>query len=193
MLKIISLMAFLSVSLFALHTGEINLNDKDLEIGARLDMGQFIDNVEPDTTFVGGKFLNASEDNSGNKNVNLDPYAEVNFLMMRAIGDKGVKLGMGVKLNYTKDYSTMPIGVEFDYKMPFSNLIPMYLNGSVYYAPQVLSFIQAKHYLEYRIGYDFELIENGKITVGYRAMDTDYKNYNFSYNSSIYFGFKISF
>ena len=186
-------MALVNVSLFALHTGEINLNDKDLEVSARFDIGQFNDNVVPNTTFIGAKFLNAHEDNSGNKNVTLDPYAEVNFLMMRSIGEKGVSIGMGAKLNYTKDYSALPLGVEFAYKMPFDTLIPMYLNGSVYYAPQVLSFIQAKHYLEYRISYDFELIENGKITVGYRAMDTDYDTYNFSYNSSIYFGFKISF
>jgi len=193
MLKFLITMALVNVSLFALHTGEINLNDKDLEVSARFDIGQFNDNVVPNTTFIGAKFLNAHEDNSGNKNVTLDPYAEVNFLMMRSIGEKGVSIGMGAKLNYTKDYSALPLGVEFAYKMPFDTLIPMYLNGSVYYAPQVLSFIQAKHYLEYRISYDFELIENGKITVGYRAMDTDYDTYNFSYNSSIYFGFKISF
>ena len=195
MLKKISIIAFLAVSAFAMHSGEININDKDLELSARLDMGQFNDNIEPDTMFVGGRFLNADRDNSSDNPSSLDPYYEVNFLMMREIGNKGMRMGMGAKVNHTKNYTTIPLGLEFSYKIPAPDLIPMYLNGSLYYAPSVLSFSDADDFLEYRISYDVEVIENGFVTVGYRNIDTDYDvaNGTLNYNSSFYIGFKIGF
>ena len=195
MLKKISIIAFLAVSAFAMHSGEININDKDLELSARLDMGQFNDSIEPDTMFVGGKFLNADKKNSSDNPQSLDPYYEVNFLMMREIGNKGMSMGMGAKVNHTKNYTTIPLGLEFSYKIPATDLIPMYLNGSLYYAPSVLSFSDADDFLEYRISYDMEVIENGFVTVGYRNIDTNYDvaHGTLNYNSSFYIGFKIGF
>ena len=197
MLKKITLIAFCAVSAFAIHTGEININDKDLAMGAKFDLGQFNDAVEPDTMFVGGKFLNADKEYSSDKNTNLDPYFEVNFLMMREVGDLGMSMGMGAKLNFTKDYMAAPLGLEFAYKIPAPDLIPMRLNGSLYYAPEVLSFSDADSYLEYRISYDIEVIKNGSITIGYRNIETNYKNSHtrgdFTYNDSFYAGFKIGF
>jgi len=206
MLKKLSLIALSAVSAFALHTGEININDTDLELGMKLDMGQFYSSVEPNTTFIGGKFINADESHSddaksgdANSTVELDPYYEVNFLMMRPVGRSGMSLGMGVKLNYTsvgtKDFVTMPLGIEFAYTIPARTLIPMYVTGALYYAPQALAFSDAEDYLEYRISYDIEVIENGRITLGFRNIDTNYDvaNGDFNYNSSLYAGFKIGF
>jgi hypothetical protein len=195
MLRKIMTIAFLSVSAFAMHSGEININNKDLELSGRLDMGQLIDSVEPDTIFVGAKFLNADKDNSSDNPQSLDPYYEVNFLMMKEIGNRGLLIGMGAKVNYTKNYTTLPLGIELSYKIHASDLIPMYVNTSVYYAPSVLSFSHADDFLEYRISYDIEIIENGRVTLGYRNIDTDYDivNGTLNYNSSFYLGFKISF
>lgn len=195
MLKKIIIIAFMAVSAFANHTVELNLNEKDLEVAGRIDMGQFNMAVEPNTTFVGGKFLKAHEDHSSNKNVSLDPFYELNFLMMRDIGNSGMRVGMGVKLNYTNKYATLPLGLEMEYKIPSSRVIPIYINGVFYYAPQVLSFHDAKDFLEYRVSVDIELIENGRITLGYRNLDTDYDvpSGSFNYNESWYIGFKIGF
>lgn len=196
MLKNLSIIAFCAVSAFAMHNGEININDKDLELSAKFDLGQFNDTVEPDTMFIGGKFLNAHAEHSTNDSADLDPYFELNFLMMREIGTLGMSIGMGAKLNFTKNYSTLPLGLEFAYKIPAPDLIPMQLNGSIYYAPSVLSLSDANDYLEYRISYDIEVIKNGYITVGYRNIDTNYENNkggNFNYNESFYAGFKIGF
>ena len=195
MLKKMIVIAFLAVSAFANHTAELNLNEKDLEVAGRIDMGQFNMAVEPNTTFVGGKFLKAHEDHSSNNRVSLDPYYELNFLMMRDISNSGMRVGMGVKLNYTNKYSTLPLGLEMEYKIPSARVIPIYLNGEFYYAPQVLSFHDAKDFLEYRASIDIELIKNGRITLGYRNLDTDYDRLSgsFNYNESWYFGFKIGF
>jgi hypothetical protein len=193
MLKKLGLITVCAASAFAMHTAEININDKDLEVSGQFDIGQFNDAVEPNTMFVGAKFLNADEKNSDNDNANLDPYFEVSFLMMKEMGDSGFKLGLGGKLNYTENFSALPLGVEGSYKIPADNLIPMYINAAVYYAPSVLSFSDADSYFETRINYDIEVIDNGKITLGYRKIDTNYDNLDFTYNNSWYVGFKFSF
>jgi hypothetical protein len=87
----------------------------------------------------------------------------------------------------------VPLGLELAYQIPLSKLFPMYLHGSLYHAPTVLTFYDAKNFLEYYIGYDIEVIKNGCITIGYRNLDTNYDAMNFTYNKSWYVGFKIGF
>jgi len=196
MLKKVTLLGASALTAFALNTGEININNKDLEISGQFDVGQFNDAVEPGTMFVGAKFLNADADHSDDEHADLDPYFEANFLMMRPIGNKGMKIGMGAKVNFTKDFMSIPLGLQFAYKLPLKNLLPMYLNGELYYAPTVLSFSDADSFLEYRISYDIELIDHGRVTLGYRSIDTTYESDrggDFTYNSYWYVGFKINF
>jgi len=193
MLKKVAMIAVCTASAFAMHTGEININESDLEVSAKFDVGQFNQNVEPDTMFIGGKFLNADKQHTSNRDGEIDPYFELNFLMMQEIGNAGVCVGMGAKLNYTKDYSTLPLGLEFSYELPIVDLVPMYLHGSLYYAPRALAFNEAKDFLSYGIAYDVEVIKNGRITLGYRNMDTNYDGVDFTYNESWYVGFKIGF
>ena len=196
MLKKLSIIALFAASAFAMHTGEININDKDLEVSAKFDIGQFNDAVEPDTMFVGGKFINADKKHSSDNPSDLDPYYEVNFLMMKEVGSAGMSIGMGAKINYTKDYTAIPLGLEFAFKIPAEKLIPMYLNGSLYYAPTVLSLRDADSFLEYRISYDVEVIDNGRVTVGYRNLNTNYissRGGDLNFNSSWFIGFKIGF
>ena len=188
-----------AISAFALHTAEININDKDLELAAKFDMGQFNDGIEPGTIFFGGKILNGQQENrkveNGASLTDFNPYFEVNFLMKRVIKNMGLSVGMGVKLNYTKDFSSLPLGLEFDYTILTKELVPMFVNGSVYYAPGSLSFLDAKDFLEYRMSFDIEMIENGRVTIGYRNINTNYKTAigNVVYNDSFYAGFKFAF
>ncbi len=199
MLKKLLLLGLSAVSAFALHNAEININDTDLEIGLGLDIGQFNENIEPNTMFVGAKFFNPESEHSLDNIQRIEPYFEGNFLIMKEIGDLGMSLGMGAKLNYTKvegkDFSALPLGIEFAYVIPAPKLVPMSINGSVYYAPQVLSFADGKDYLGYRIHYDVELIENAGITIGYRSLNMTFDNSigAINYNSSWYFGFKVKF
>ena len=201
MLKKITLLGATALTAFAMHTGEININNKDLEIGAQLDIGQFNDAVEPNTMFVGGKFLNADKKHSDNDNASIKPYFEGSFLMMRPVGNQGMRLGIGAKAAFTKNYIAVPLGVQFAYKIPANDFVPMYLNGELYYAPSVLSFRDADSYLAYRLSYDIEVIKHGSITLGYRSLDTNYKGSrgyaknggDFNYNSYWYLGFKIGF
>lgn len=197
MLKKLSLMTVCAASAFAMHSAEININDKDLEVGAKLDMGQFSHNTEPNTVFIGAKFLHGDEDHSDLDRNDIHDFAELNFLMQREIDTTGLKIGLGIKLNHTEDFTTIPLGVEASYKLPVGDVTPLYLGACVYYAPEVLSLEDAKNFLEYRVNFDIEVIDNGRISIGYRSIDTNYEvngnTRNISYNRSAHVGFKFAF
>jgi len=196
MLKKLGLIALCTASAFAMHNIELNINDKDLEFGAKVDMGQFNDAVDPDTVFIGAKIFNADEDNSDfNSNSDMNNYYETSFLMQRRVGDSNLVIGLGVKFNGTKNFSSIPLGAEVTYKI-LDGAIPLYLRGAVYYAPEILSLQDAKSFLEYRASLDVELITNGYVTLGYRSIDTNYdsdKGGDINYNKSAYLGIKFAF
>ncbi len=194
MLKKIALISVCSVSAFALHYGELKINDKDLEVAAKLDVGQFNENVEPGTMFVGGRFFHVEAEHSSDSLADIDPFYELDFLVKRPIGTTGLQLGMGIKLNYTNSFFSAPLGIESEYKLPVSKMIPIYVNASVYYAPNALSFNDADNYLEYRAGVEVELVKNARVTFSYTKINTNYVEVpDFTYNESWYVGFKFGF
>jgi len=196
MLKKITLIGATAISAFAMHTAEVNINDKDLALSAQFDMGQFNQNVKPDTIFVGAKFLKCDDKTSNNSR---NPYYELNFLMQQKLANQNIALGMGVKANYIQDdigkqdYISVPLGLEFKMKIPLKDIVPMYFHMAAYYAPEVLCANDGKNFIEYRANYDVEIIKNGKVTVGYRQLHTDYIAGDYLYNNSWYVGFKFSF
>jgi hypothetical protein len=197
MLKKLGLLAVCAASAFAMHTVELNVNDKDLEFGAQVDIGQFNDNVEPDSVFVSAKILHGSVDNSElTSSSDMQDYIEASFLMQRNIKETGLVIGLGVKVNATKNFSSVPLGAEASYRFAFSDKFPLYLRGAIYYAPEVLAMQDAKNFLEYRAAFDLEVIKNGSIMLGYRSLDTNYdtnKGGDVNYNKSVYVGFKFAF
>ena len=140
------------------------------------------------------KSINRDDYNDNDVN-DVDDYYELSFLMQNQMGNEDLTLGLGMKLNYTEDYSSVPLGAEAKYHLPLDNTIPIFINLSMYYAPSVLTMQDADKYFEYRMSADFEVIENGRITVGYRVMNTDYddKRGDVEYNKSAYIGFKFAF
>jgi len=204
MIKKILCLTLGGVSLFAMHTAELNINDLELEAAVKFDIGQFNDNVEPDTTFIGITYLNANEDYSENAKgtpvAELGEYLNFNFLMKQNINNSDLKIGLGVKAVFSSmdnpdlgSYAAMPLGVELEYTLPIQNVIPISLDTQIYYAPESLSFSNSKSYLEYRLGASFEVIERGALYVGFRNIETNYDAGDFVYNRAGYFGFKFSF
>ncbi len=204
MFKKIGLILVLSVSVYAMHNAQININQKDLEFDLNLDMGQYNTTVEPGTTFVGLSYLKASNDNSKDASgniVDIKYFFELNFLIKQEIQDTGVRVGLGVKTNFSKvngnDFMAIPIGLDVSYRLPFKNFIPIEVGGELYYAPESLSFSNAKSYLEYRAGVSAEVIKRGTLFVGYRNIDTNYEigttRTDITYNKSAYFGLKFEF
>jgi len=197
MLKKLGLLSVVAASAMAMHTAQININNVDLEVGVALDVGQFNDNVAPNTTFVGFTYLKGDTDNSDV----ADPgsYVEANFLIQREINDSGFFAGLGVKLNYVDtnsglDFMAIPLTLKGGYALEAG--VPLYFSASVDYAPQVLCLQDAKNYFGFRLEAEAEVIQNASIYAGYRTLQTkfDVPNSEFvSYNDSLYVGFKFKF
>jgi hypothetical protein len=200
MLKKIVLLAASAISAFALHMAEVNINKKDLEVSVKFDIAQFYDIIEPNTMFVGAKFFNPDKSQSSDLDpYSIDPYLEADFFIIREIGNKGMSLGMGIKINNLaindEDFITLPLGVSLAYPLPF-DLVPMSITGLLFYAPESLCISpNADGYLEYKIHYDAELVENANVTLGYRNIKPSFSNYlgSLKYNSSWYFGYRVRF
>ncbi|MFZ2889784.1 YfaZ family outer membrane protein [Sulfuricurvum sp.] len=195
MLKKIILMALISSGAFAAHQIEANVNDKEVEGQIRLDIGRMGNAMS--NTYIGARFLNGDNNNSQTIN-NPDPLMEVSFMVMRPVqGVSGLRLGLGIKAEYTtidgRRYVAIPLGAEAELQLPINTPFPVYLGGALYYAPSALSFKEGDGYLETRIHLDVEPIENGRLEVGYRKIDTDLKNVDVTYNDSWYFGMRLDF
>lgn len=198
MLKKLSLLIVSAVSAFAMHGAEININDKDLEIGVKLDMGQYNSTIEPDTTFVGFSYLKVSEEHA-NPKVDTSGYYSASFLMKKEINNSGLFFGIGMKANYTllgdESFIAMPLGLEGSYKLPVN--LPLMVSLRAYYAPESLSFSDAESFLETNFDVSLEIIDRGSLVAGYRKIDTNIKvkmkSTDINYNKSGYFGFRFNF
>jgi len=196
MLKKLLLIATIATTLFAFHTAELNINDKDFEGKLRFDVGQFNQTVMPDSLFFGIGYIKGSEDNSDFRDT--DGLVEATFLMQRPFGSsENLLVGMGIKYEYSRvaneDFSALPLGLELRYLLPFDTGVPMYIGGVFYYSPEVLTFNDAKNYIEYRANFDIEIIERGHLLVGYRNIDLNFDAADMNYNRSWYLGFKFQF
>lgn len=186
----------ISTVAFAANQAELNVNNHDLEGQVRLDMKQMgFSSLEG--SYIGARILNGDESNSDRIN-NTDPLMEVSFMVQRPVEQvPGLAIALGIKGEYTKfdgdRYAAIPLGIEADMKLPFIEVLPLYVGGALYYAPSVLSFQEGDDYLETRLHFDVEPIKNGRIEVGYRMIDTDVKNRDVTYNDAWYLGMRIDF
>lgn len=190
----------LSSSAYAMHEFELDINNKDVDLNLALDMGQFNDNIEPDSFMITGRLMKSDPDHSRlpySQDPNL--LGEVGFRVQSTSAmAPGLMMGMGVKLAYTpldrQSIFALPIGVVTDYTLPFDIVIPLHVGAQFYYAPEVLAFEQSTSYMEYQANFDIQLMERGLITMGYRGIDTPLKDMNNAYyNRSYFVGFKFKF
>lgn len=195
-MKKILLGALISTASFAANQAELNVNNHDLEGQVRLDMKQMgFSSLEG--SYVGARILNGDESNSDRIN-NTDPMMEVSYMVQRQVEEvSGLAIALGIKGEYTKfdgeKYAAIPLGIEADMKLPFVDFMPFYVGGALYYAPSVLSFKDADDYFETRIHFDVVPIQNGRIEIGYRMIDTDVKNRDVTYNDTWYLGMRLDF
>lgn len=199
--KLITTLA-LTGSLFAMHEAELNLNNHDLNAKLDLDMGQFNGAVDPDAVFIGARYLHGShQNNERHYEKDHDLFDAHFYVKQRLSGYRALSLGLGTKLVYThiekNDFYALPIGVLAEYDLPIGLPVPFILGGSFYYAPEVLSWEDAKNYTEYDLHLDIRIIDRAAITAGYRRVDTDFDvdghDVNFNFNESWFAGVKFRF
>lgn len=201
MLKKSALAAILSLSsLHAYHTAELNLNNLDLGVKVDLDVGQFNENVDPDTTFIGAGYLrvdkkNSTEPETLQRDVTL---SQLRFLKRQSLAFlPQMSVGIGVRLvnsslyNGSKyeTYMTVPLGAEVKYQFPVKE-VNAFAGASVYFAPEVLSFYKATNYKEFDAYASVELIPSVEMKVGYRSINF---NYTQNINRTAYAGLSFDF
>jgi hypothetical protein len=193
--KLIIAALWMVTSAFAAHQVSIDANDREIGGEIRLDMGRMGNAMS--NAYIGARFLNG--DNNNSKTIaDPDPLMEASFMVMQPIhGVQGLKVGLGIKAVYTQidsqRYGALPLGVEAELMLPLNTPFPFYLNGAFYYAPSALSFKEGNGYMETRIGIDAEPMENARVGVGYRVIETDLKSRDITYNDAWYFGMRLDF
>lgn len=201
MLKKVLLGLLLTSSIsYAMHEFELNLNNQDLDLHLGLDMGQFNNSIEPDSFMVKARLMKADQEHARFPQ-GQDPniLSEFGFVVQStSTFSPGLMMGMGLKLVHTpltvQSIFAMPLGVVADYRLPFDIVIPLHLGGQFYYAPEVLAFERSTSYMEYQANFDVELMERGRVTMGYRGIDTPIAGKsNTYYNRSFFVGFKFKF
>ncbi len=190
----------LSSNVFAMHEFELNLNNKDLDLHLGLDMGQLNNAIEPDSFIIKARVMKGDQSHARLPNdQDTNTLGELGFVVQStSTFAPGLMMGMGIKLAYTpldnRAIFAMPIGVVSDYTLPLDIAIPLHVGGQFYYAPEVLAFDKSTGYTEYQVNFDVELMERGRLTTGYRGIETptDFHSKGY-YNRSFFVGFKFKF
>jgi len=195
MLKKLALLSALTASAMAMHTAEININEKDIEANLLLDMGQFNQSIDPDAVFVGFGYLKGNTDHSDPKGIDNGIFSG-QFKVQQEIAE-GLEIGVGLKFiaakELDKNFFAVPIGGEVRYTFPLDIQTPLYVGGLFYYSPEVLSFDNGKNYIEYRVNAGVKLMDRAALEIGYRNIDLNFNQGDLTYNESVYFGLKFSF
>ncbi len=192
MLKQLLLLTAAAATALAMHTGEVNINNEDIEAELKFDMGQFNSQLDVDSIYIGGRYIYAD------KKSDADELIEISYVMQKPLQKMpDLRIGIGFKLNYSSadsyDFVSLPLGLEARYRLPFETIVPLYIGSKLYYAPSVLSFSDADSYFEWKANLDIEVIERGLITLGYRYINTDYEVADVAFNRAAFIGFKFVF
>lgn len=197
MLKKLALLSVTAAAAMAMHTAEININEKDIEANLLLDMGQFNHSVDPDAVFLGFGYLAGDKEHSDPKGVKNGIFSG-QFKVQQEIA-RGLVLGVGLKLiaakEFDKGFYALPVGASINYEFPLDIATPLYIGGQFYYSPEVLSFENGKNYIEYRAMGGIKLMDRASLEIGFRHIDLNFETprADLTYNESAYFGLKFSF
>ncbi len=176
---------FLSGSLYAQNSVGIDINSDDVEILTSINLNTLADYADGTTYILDVDYLHTDGDN-----MTSVAFSGQNYLQ----GIEGLTLAFGLKGVATSDFMAFPLMAKGVYTLPLNDSIPTTsLSLEASYAPSVLSFRDAESYTDLRLEVDMEVISNVHVFTGYRNIDTEYENYDKTFNNSFYGGLKLSF
>ena len=100
------------------------------------------------------------------------------FISPKQTGGNGTVLGLGGRFNYTwPTYNRFTVG------------------GELYYAPRIVSFNNADHFLEYGVNAGYEILRNAELYVGWRHVSAAFTNSsgNMTLDSTFMVGLNLNF
>jgi len=171
--------------LYAETSVGIDANKDDVELFASLNFNTLASYADGTTYILDIGYLHSSRDNMSH----VAFSGENNFQ-----GIENLTFALGIKGVLASDYLAFPLFTKGIYRLPLIDTIPTTSLAMTFaYAPKVLSLRDAKRYVEWRIEADMEVIPNVHAFTGYRNIDTEYNNYDKTFNDSVYLGVKLSF
>jgi len=163
----------------------MDINSKDVEILASINLNNLTYYTDGTSYVLDLAYLHTK----GNNLTTLGISGQNMFQ-----GLEGLSLAFGLKAAFSEDFLAFPLYAKAIYRLPLNDQIPpTSLSTSFTYAPSVLSFRDAQSYTEFRLEADMEVISNIHIFTGFRRINTDYEDYDKTFNNSFYAGLKLSF
>lgn len=130
-----------------------------------------------------------------------DAYlGEVGLLVIDEAGSKtpGLELGVGPKFWFggsdkaDVDISGIGLGGQLRYKN--FNVPRVIYGASLFYAPGIVSFMDASNILEYDLRVEYELLPTANVYVGYRNIEAEIKNRrDAEIDQSVFVGLRFNF
>ena len=163
----------------------LNINDEDIEVTASIDLNALTYYSDSTSYTIDASYLHTDGDNLTTLGVSaLNTFQ----------GVQGLALGLGIKSVFADDFIAIPFLAKARYTLPFNYSVPTTSLETIFaYSPSVLTFSDGESYMEFRFEADMEVITNVHLFAGYRNIDTEYENYDQTFNDSFYGGMKLSF
>lgn len=171
--------------LYAQSSVALNINDKDLELTAALDLNHFSNYADSTRYFLDSYYIGNDEDTLFAIGVSAHNQLQ---------GVEALTLGFGTRFIVADNFNALPLVAMMAYALPLNASVPpTSLIGSFAYAPSVLAFDDGESYSEFRVETAMQVIQNVHLFVGYRNINTEYETYDNRFNESAYGGLKLSF
>lgn len=125
-------------------------------------------------------------------------FGHVGLLATGQVGPQGVHAGVGVRGFLAdrggshKDGGGAAIGGDLSYRIPQLNE-RLGILGHFYYAPNILTFGDFHHYLEYGIDVDYQIIRPAFIYVGWRRLELPTSGRVDAAHQGLHVGIEVSF
>ena len=104
-----------------------------------------------------------------------------------------IDVGIGFQAVLQESFFVIPFSVEARYHFPQILFNDVALNFRWDYGPDILSFNDSKNYSNARIEVATEMIDTISFVVGYREVNTNYKNKEMVFDRGVYAGAKFAF
>lgn len=188
-MKKLLLLLSTTLSLMAGMNAGININNEDLELHG--EYFQFATGSSQGMVHsIDASFMQSTDETKSN-------LYSGGFWISNFVSGYNLKLAVGFHVKSTSrlgdDFLAVPVGVTAEYVLPMQIVNRVYITGKAEYAPETLCFNEAKSYNEFRLQGAIEPLRDIRVYGGYRKINTNYRHYEESYNSSMYVGLNFQF
>lgn len=167
-LILVVLLSVISSASYA-RSFDINLSSD----AAQFKYGSLVGGSTYGRTEMGVGFLYNEDDNY---------LGEIGLLVIDEAGSKtpGLELGVGPKFWFggsdEADVDIAGIGLGGQIRYKNMNVPRVVYGASLYYAPDIVSFMDSEGMLEWDIRVEYELLPTANVYVGFRSIEADIKN-----------------